>query len=253
MMNTDPFSNGNSPLHRFDPRFKLILAFLFSIVVASSQRFDSLIFALIVSLILIGITNLNKSQLLKRVLIANGMSLLLWLILPFSAKGEVMATWGPFSIKTPGVMLACQLTIKLNTLILALISLVATSGITVIGHALYTLKVPEKLVYLLLITYRYLSVLEQEYQRLARAAKIRCFKPKTNTHTYRIYGYFVGMMLIRAALRGNHVHQAMLCRGFKGKFYCLCDFKATARDWLSLSAGIIIVICMGLWERRLIM
>ena len=76
------------------------------------------------------------------------------------------------------------------------------------------------------MTYRYVFVLEQEYQRLMRAVKIRGFQPATNLHTYRTYAYVVGMLFVRAAERAERVQQAMLCRGFKRKFYCLQEFKA---------------------------
>jgi cobalt/nickel transport system permease protein len=251
-MNTDPFSTGDSLWHRLDPRFKLILAGLFSIAVASFQRFDSLLCALLVSLALVLMTGLSKKQVFKRAVIANAMSLLLWLVLPFTVKGETMTIRGFLDVSVPGVLLATRLTVKLNTLILALIALVSTSDIPTIGHALYSLKVPGKLIYLLLFTYRYLSVLSQEYQRLSRAARVRCFKPKTNLHTYRIFGYFVGMMLVRAAVRGDHVHRAMLCRGFNGRFFCLYHFKITRSDRLVFLIGIFTVILLGVWEWRMI-
>ena len=95
-----------------------------------------------------------------------------------------------------------------------------------LGYALNRLRVPDKIVHLLLMTYRYVFVLEQEYQRLMRAVKIRGFQPATNLHTYRTYAYVVGMLFVRAAERAERVQQAMLCRGFKRKFYCLQEFKA---------------------------
>ena len=247
-MNTDPFSQGFSILHRLDPRLKIALAFFFSILVASIHQFAALLLSLLVAILLVAVSRLDKTRVCKRLVMANGMSVLLWCILPFTVIGDSLTIWRSFTLSHAGVLLALQLTIKLNTLILALIALVATSNISVVGHALYALKVPEKLVYLMLMTYRYISVLEQEYRRLTRAAKIRCFKPKTDFHTYRIYGYLIGMLLVRAAIRGDLIHQAMRCRAFKGRLYCLYDFKITRSDWLAAFVGIAVVIWIGLWE-----
>ena len=60
-------------------------------------------------------------------------------------------------------------------------------------------------------------VLEEEYQRLARAARIRGFRAGTDLHTYRTYAYLVGMLFVRAADRAERVRNAMLCRGFNGQ------------------------------------
>jgi cobalt/nickel transport system permease protein len=99
-------------------------------------------------------------------------------------------------------------------------------GIATLGHGLHRLGVPAKLVYLLLITYRYLFVMEQEFQRLKRAAQIRGFTPRTDLHTYRTYAYLIGMLLVRAATRSERVHQAMVLRGFCGRFYSLAEHPA---------------------------
>jgi cobalt/nickel transport system permease protein len=70
-----------------------------------------------------------------------------------------------------------------------------------------------------------LFVIEQEYQRLVRAIKIRNFRPKTNLHSYRTYAYLVGMLFVRASERARRVHGAMICRGFHGRFYSLRQFS----------------------------
>jgi cobalt/nickel transport system permease protein len=126
------------------------------------------------------------------------------------------------------VQLAAQITLKSNAIVLAFMALVATMPFSTVGHALHWLRVPDKVVHLMLMTYRYIFVLEQEYQRLSRAARIRGFQPGTNLHTYRTYAYLVGMLFVRAIDRAERVRRAMICRGFKRKFYSLQDFKAGA-------------------------
>ncbi len=75
-------------------------------------------------------------------------------------------------------------------------------------------------------------VIESEYLRLVRAMKIRSFKPGTNMHTYKTYAYLIGMIFVRASARAQRVHQAMMCRGFKGKFYSLYKFSSTRLSWI---------------------
>ena len=85
--------------------------------------------------------------------------------------------------------------------------------------------------------------MKQEYERLLRAAKARGFKPKTNMHTYRTYAYLVGMLLVRAVERAERVHKAMICRGFRGRFYSLHKFSMSPLDWVwSIVFGVLLTV-----------
>jgi cobalt/nickel transport system permease protein len=220
-------------------------------VVALSYQFTVLIPALSLSLILILLSRVNTQEVLKRLVIVNALILLLWLVLPFTFKGETLTRLGSFAIYRPGVILAAQITLKSNTILLAFIALIATMSFSTLGHAMYRLRVPEKIVYLLLMNYRYIFVIEEEYLRLIRAAKIRGFRPGTNANTYRTYSYVIGMLFVRAAARAERVHQAMRCRGFNGKFYSLQEFQTSSASWaftIMMTAIIVGLIVMELTQ-----
>jgi hypothetical protein len=68
-------------------------------------------------------------------------------------------------------------------LMVAFMALLATMTVDTLGHTLNRLRLPDKMVHMLLITYRYLFVIEQEYQRLVRAMKIRNFPSRRPTCT----------------------------------------------------------------------
>jgi cobalt/nickel transport system permease protein len=103
------------------------------------------------------------------------------------------------------------------------------------------------MVHMILITYRYLFVIEQEYQRLVRAMKIRNFQPRTNLHSYRTYAYLVGMLFVRASERARRVHSAMICRGFNGRFVSLRAFPSHSRNYLfSLVLTLFLVLLVTL-------
>lgn len=229
-MLAEPFASGKSLLHRLDPRLRVVAATLLSIIVALSFKFPVLTAALATALALVMAGRLNATEVAKRMLIINGFVLLLWIILPLTFPGDVIAAWGPVKIYRPGVELSLQITMKSNSIFLLLIALIATMPFATLGHSLHQLGLPDKLVFLLLMSYRYVFVMEQEYHRLLRAAKIRGFQPATNRHTYRTYAYVVGMMFVRAADRAERVYQAMRCRGFRDRFYSLRQFRASMAD-----------------------
>jgi len=228
----EPFAAGDSMIHRLDPRIRVGLAVPYSFVVALVYQFPVLISALILSAILIGISRVSLKEVFSRMVIVNALTLLLWLVLPITFSGKILTRVGPFTVYLPGLILAARITLKSNAILLAFIALIATMPFSALGHAMYRLRVPEKIVYLLLMTYRYIFVIEEEYRRLMRAAKIRGFRPGANANTYRTYSYVIGMLFVRAAARAERIHQAMQCRGFKGKFYSLQEFQMTSASWV---------------------
>jgi cobalt/nickel transport system permease protein len=224
----EPFAAGDSFLHRLDPRIRLAAAVAYSCAVAVCREFPALLSALGIAVALIALARLRTAEVFKRLLVVNGLVVFIWAVIPFTFPGEALFRLGPFNAAREGVALAAQITLKSNAIVLAFIALVATMPFATAGHALHRLRVPDKIVHLLLMTYRYIFVLEQEYLRLGRAAAIRGFRPGTNLHTYRTYAYLVGMLFVKAVDRAERVRWAMLCRGFKGRFYSLQEFKTGA-------------------------
>jgi len=228
-------------IHRLDPRFRIVLVSAFSIVVALSNHIPALLNALAVSIALAAMARLNLKEVMKRLRVVIWFLLLIWVVLPLTFEGKSLYRIGQFAITEPGVLLSIRITIKSTTILLAIMAMISTMTIVTLGHALNRLRFPEKIVHLLLMTYRYIFVIEQEYQRLLTAIKIRGFRSGTNIHSYRTFAYLIGMLFVRASTRAQRVHQAMLCRGFRGRFYTLARFKPSARNWIFsiLMAGVI--------------
>ncbi len=230
----EPFSVGNSFLHRTDPRFRLVSALLYSIVVAVLYGFFSLIASAVFSLALVRAAGLDGKTVLKRLALVNGFVLLFLLILPLTAGGDIFFSIGFLHIYQPGVVLALQIALKSNAIIMAFIALVSTMNFSTLGHALNSLGLPHKFVFLFILTYRYIFVIEQEYKKIWRSIKIRGFSPKTTLHCYKTYAYMIGMIFVKASARAERVYRAMRCRGFNGSFYTLAEFPSSGKNWLFL-------------------
>lgn len=226
----EQFTSGDSFVHGLDPRMKIITAFIYAVVVALSNRLPVLLAALTVSMVLIVLARLPTRKVLYRLLVVNGLTLFLWIFLPFTYQGEVWFTLGPLRGTREGVSFALQITVKCNAILLTLIALLATTPIVTLGHAMGQLRIPDKVVQLFLFTYRYIHVIFQEYDRLRNAMRARGFVPRTNMHTYRSYAYLVGMLLVRSYDRAERIHKAMLCRGFQGRYHALSQFSVTRSD-----------------------
>lgn len=240
----EPFAHGSSPIHTIDPRFKIVMATFYAFAVALSNRFPALFLSLAFSSVLIGVSRLPIMDVAKRVALVNGFVLFFWLVVPLTYPGEPLFSLGPLTATREGVMVAAQITLKSNAILLAFIALIATSSVATLGAALSRLGVPQKMVHLMLLNYRYIFVMEEEYHRLVRSTVVRGFHPSTTMHTYRTFAYLVGMLFVRASERAERVYQAMLCRGFSGKFHCLHEFSCSRRDiiWLAVTTTTILGI-----------
>jgi len=73
----EQFSTGESFVHSLDPRVKIIVAILYSIVVAVSSNFSALLPALGVSVFLIVLGKISIRKVLYRLLLVNGMIIFL--------------------------------------------------------------------------------------------------------------------------------------------------------------------------------
>jgi len=241
----DNFAIGDSFLHRADPRVKVVLAALFSVVVALADNYACLTVASCVAITLLVIARLSLKQVLLRLLAVNTFILFLWLFLPFTYGGEEILSIGPFNATREGITYASLITIKSNAIVLALIALIATIPIITLGHALSHLRVPDKLIHLFFFTVRYLQLLHLEYDRLRDAMRIRGFRPRSNLHTYKSLAYLIGMLLIRSFDRADRIRKAMICRGFHGKFYLLSHFELNRSDMVMLVFMMLVISGMA--------
>lgn len=243
-MINEEFAQGTSLLHRLDSRVKIIIAGLFALQIAITQELDIALCYLVLGLCFPSLAKLKFSLVLKRLLFANTFILFIWLTLPFSYESTDVISFGPISISLQGVHLATLITIKANAALITFISLLATSHAVAIGHGLEKLKVPDKLCYLLLFSYRYIFVIHHEYLTLLRAAKMRCFQATTSIHTYQTYAYLFSMTLVRSHNRAKRIYEAMLLRGFTGKLHTLSTSKLCKIDYIFLFSSLSILLAI---------
>jgi cobalt/nickel transport system permease protein len=241
----ESFSDGHSLMHRLDPRVKMIVACVFSIIVATADRFLPLTIAALLALFFISLAKLPFKKVCSRLLVVNGLILLLWLFLPFTMEGEPLWAFGPLIVTKEGIIYSALITIKSNSIILAFMALVATMPVLTIGRTMGHLHIPEKMVHLFYFTYRYIHAIRREYRRQMNAIKIRGFNPGTNMHTYRTYAYLIGMLLVKSHDRAERVRAAMICRGFKGKFYDLKEFSFRSSDLIIMIFMLLAIIGIG--------
>jgi len=223
------FSEGRSLLARIDPRLRIVAAAVLAVFVAVARQPAALWLSAGMAVLACVLCGLPVNTVAKRLLPLNALMLVLAVLLGLGSEGRPLLVIGPLGFSEVGLQLAGTIALKGNTILLAMLALLGTMEPATLGHALSHLRVPDRLAHLLLFTIRYVDVLHRELRRMRNAMKARAFRPGLNWHTYRSYGYLVGMLLVRSLERAERVSAAMKCRGFSGQFYLLEHF---AFSWI---------------------
>ena len=233
---------------RLDPRAKLLSVLGFSIFASVANRFPALLILFFMGVGMLASARAPCGEIFKRLAPVNLMILFLWCFLPFTSPGETVFSLGPLSASRQGILHAARISVKCDAIMLALIALTMSSSISDIGRAMRRLGLNEKMTHLFLFAWRYVHVIHTEYSRLVWAAKIRGFSPKNNLHTYRTAAWLVGMTLVKSADRALRVYDAMLCRGFDGKFYGINEFSMKKIDIAVMTAMGVAMAGLGVVE-----
>jgi cobalt/nickel transport system permease protein len=214
-------AEGRTRLRRLDPRARIVVTCAFAMAVVTLKGFPPLLVALFAGLVVMRMADLPPLSTLKRVVAMDGFIVFMLVLLPFTTPGGTAFTVFGFAATREGLVLAAQIALKANAIVLVAMALIGTMEPVVLGHALYRLKLPENLIHLMLFTVRYIDVIHAEYQRMRLAMRARGFKPRNGRHTYRSFGYLIGMMLVRSLERSERILEAMKCRGFCGRLEIL--------------------------------
>ncbi|MGQ9503912.1 MAG: cobalt ECF transporter T component CbiQ [Thermogutta sp.] len=235
-----------SLMDRFDPRLRTLAVVLFAVAAMAAARWTSLLGLLIFSVICLALASISMRTVIRQCLPIFGFGVVLFLILPWTVPGPPLGTGFLAQASWEGVAQAGSIVLRAAIVVIAALGLIGTLEIPVLGHVLAHLRLPTKFVSVFLFTVRYLQVLNDEYHRLRTAMVARGFRPGVNWHTYRTYGYLVGMLLVRSLARSERILEAMRCRGFQGRFYLLDHFHFSGWDLLF---GFACLMAAGLYLR----
>lgn len=143
-----------------------------------------------------------------------------------------------------GIKLGILIGLRALGILLVAITMLGTAKFPITLKALEKLKVPRKLVHLVMFTYRYIFVLMDEMSWMIRAAKSRGFKKKTNIFALKTLDNLAGMLFARGFERTQRIYQAMLSWGYKGEITTIDELRATKADYLK--ASLVVAVAFGL-------
>lgn len=221
-----------SSFFSLDPRAK-ILAIIFCVVIVALLRdLIPLIISLSLALSILIISNIPLKHIVKRYLIA----------FPFAVFASLSL------LLYSGLWISLAMFLRVSTCVLLLILLSSTTPFFDLLKASQRLKVPKLIIVLCMFLYRYIFVMNEEYQRMKMARKARGFKGGKHLFdgkAMHVISSTAGMVLIRSYNRGVRIYDALLSRGYDGEIRTLTELRfkkidyAFAMDLMLFSAFIL--------------
>ena len=231
---------GDSWIHRRSPLAKLTVTIAYILTVVSFHKYDlSSMFVMLLFPVLTfqisGIpvrTCFYKLRLVLPLVLAVGIFNPFFDTAPYLYLGKIAVSGGVISMLTlMGKGVLC---------LMASFLLIATTRIDAICSSLRKLHFPSLLITLLLLTFRYISVMAEEVSVMSQAYALRA--PGQKGIHYSAWGSFLGQLLLRSMDRAQELYSSMQLRGFNGEFYYVEKHRFTVRDLLYMAVCISLFI-----------
>ena len=156
------------------------------------------------------------------------------------APGEPVVRLGPVAITDAGLVRFASVMGRGAVALGAAVILVSTTPFDDLLRALRTLRLPEGVTTALGLAYRFLYILNDEVERLRRAARSRNAAEGAAPRRRLLMG-IAGAALQRSFDRSERTHRAMLARGFTGEMPALEALPGSGRPVLELGALTVVV------------
>lgn len=213
----DELSARTSPIHRLHPLAKLLvtLIYLLTVVSFSKYSFSALSVMLLYPVLIFQISGIPVRLCFHKLRVMLVLVCAVGILNPFFDRAP-MLTIGGLTV-TGGVVSMATLMLKGVFALMASFLLIATTSIDRLCAALRQLHVPGILVTLLLLTYRYVSVMLRQVSIMTDAYALRA--PGQRGIHISAWGSFLGQLLLRSIDRGSELYQSMELRSFHGEFH----------------------------------
>ena len=236
----------DTPLHRLDPRVKLITTLLFIVTAVSFDRYSlaPLLPLFLFPLSLCAVGHLPVPYLRRKLLLASPFAVLVGMFNPLLDR-TVMFQVGGLDISGGWVSFGSIL-LRFTLTVSAALVLIASTGFTPVCVGLNRLGVPRAFSNQLLFLYRYIFVLTEEGARMMRARSLRSFNGRGTG--VKVYGAMLGQLLLRTMDRAQRIHRAMLCRGYTGEIHLNREYRIRGADILFLGGWLAFFVLVRLYN-----
>ena len=219
-----------SPVHVMHPLSKLIITISYILVTVSFGKYElgGLLVMVLYPLFVFSLSGISVGTCFRKLRFVLPLVCAVGLFNPFFDRAPLL-TIGKLVV-SGGVLSMITLMLKGVLCLQASFLLAATTSMDALCAALRKLHVPDLLVTMLLLTYRYISVMADEVSVMNTAYKLRA--PGQRGIHISAWGSFLGQLLLRSMDRAEELYAGMQLRGFNGEFHYAEVKQAGFTDYL---------------------
>jgi cobalt/nickel transport system permease protein len=237
----DEYSNLDSPLHRWEPRCKLIgllvLIFAFSFV----KDLRLLLAMVVVTAIIYTVSGLPASFMLKRIRYPSLFLLAIVLILPFVSGQTIVMSIGPLDMRQEGLFSVLLIAIRFLSILTIGLILFGTAPFLTTIKAMRALGLPAILADMVLLSFRYLHEIGSDLRKMQISMKLRGLRRhRLGLRGLRIPAWLSGSILVRSYERSEWVYKAMILRGYGHAPHPRSELHIHTRDIIILTAFLLL-------------
>jgi cobalt/nickel transport system permease protein len=247
-------------LQRIDPRVKLLTTLALLIVIGLTNRLEVLLVFYAGTLILAAFSRVSLGFFIKRVWVfiplftgIVALPAVFNIVTPGRPLFTVISflsphTFGPFhipqtiTITAQGLSGVAILVMRVAASVSMAVLLVLTTQWIRLLKALYVLKIPEVVIMILAMTYRYIHLFLRTVEAMFLARKSREISDLKMKEDHGWIASRLGVLVGKSYRLSNDVHLAMTSRGWTGNPTLMDDFTLNRIDGLWIATIIAIIV-----------
>lgn len=235
----DEYIHLGSPLHRWDPRFKLVglmgLVFAFAFV----RDLRLLPAMVVVTAAVYLISRLPPSFLATRLRYPSLFVIAVVLLLPFLSGQTTLWSLGPVDVREEGLVAAVLIATRFLCILTVGLVLFSTASFLRSVEAMRALRLPAILADMTLLAYRYIFEIGDYLHTMETAMRLRGFhERRLSGYGLRTFAWLGGSILVRSYERSEWVYKAMILRGYGYGEHPRGDFSAGWADVVALAGSL---------------
>jgi cobalt/nickel transport system permease protein len=220
-----------SPVHRLDPRAKILGLVAVTITAVSTPLGAWPVYvACAVALAAVAVVaRVPAATIWRRARVVLPLILFVAVFIPFLRAGGAVHHLGPLTVSDAGLAVLGAVAAKALIGTVSAVLLAATTSFPAVLRGLEALRAPRLFTLIAAFMYRYLFVIVEEVHRMRTALAARAYRPRHVLQAGPI-GRAVTALFLRTYGRGERVHLAMLARGYRGVMPELAPLRLRAVD-----------------------
>lgn len=219
---------------------KLLVTIVYILSVSSAGKYElnEVLLLMVYPVFILTSVDIPLKALLRKMFVPIILGASLGILNPLLDKNVVVVT-SQISISA-GWLSFLVLFLKATLCITSAFLLVSTTPIEEIVGALNVLKLPKVMSVQVLLMFRYITILVQEFERALTAYSLR--SGGGHAIEWRAWGSFMGQIFIRTSERSYRLYDSMKLRGFNGNFDDMLEKKFKPKDAIYILIWLMVLL-----------